>query len=80
MSPWDLLPQETNFQKQVYKVLHGQLALNSTLIQFSPFLGETVLPDLWSKYLDQALVGEMIAGIEYEANEIIKDSFDMIMG
>jgi multiple sugar transport system substrate-binding protein len=84
-SRWDLLPQETDFQMQVYKVLQGELALNSTPIQFTPFLGETALPDLWSKYLDQALVGditfdEMVAGIESEANAIIKDSIDHIMG
>jgi multiple sugar transport system substrate-binding protein len=84
-SYWDLLPQGTDFQKQVYKVLQGELALNTEPLQFTPFLSELTLPDLWDKYLDQALVGditfdEMIAGIESEANVIIKDNIDSIMG
>jgi hypothetical protein len=37
-SYWDLLPQGTDFQKQVYKVLQGELALNTEPLQFTPFL------------------------------------------
>jgi multiple sugar transport system substrate-binding protein len=85
MSQWSLIPQTTDFQKQAYKVLQGELALNTTPLQFNPFLGETTVSSLWGKYLDQALAGtitfdDMIAGIESETNSSIKDGIDRIMG
>lgn len=85
MSQWSLIPQTTDFQKQAYKVLQGELALNTTPLQFNPFIGETTVSSLWSKYLDQALAGtltfdDMIAGIESETNSSIKDGIDRIVG
>lgn len=79
----DLLPQETGFQRQICKVLKAELALNTPPLQFNPYLNDLALPELWNKYLDQALVGdikfdEMIAGIEFEANVMIKDSIDRL--
>lgn len=84
-SQWDMIPQETDFQKQAFKVLQGELGLNTPPIQFNPFIGDTVVGSLWSKYLDQALVGditfeEMIAGIETKSNNSIKEGIDRIMG
>ena len=80
-----LIPQETDFQKQCFKVLEGELALDVEPIQFNPFVGETVVPDSWSKYLDQALTGaisfdELVAGVESEVNLSIKESIERIMG
>lgn len=80
-----LIPQETDFQKQAFKVLQGELALNTPPLQFNPFVGETVVPDSWSKNLDQALRGEltfdeMVANIESEVNASIKDSIERILG
>jgi len=85
MSQWALIPQDTDFQKQAYKVLQGELALNTAPIQFNPFIGELTVSSLWGKYLDQALAGtltfdDMIAGIESETNSAIKDGIDRIMG
>jgi multiple sugar transport system substrate-binding protein len=84
-SQMSMIPQSTEFQQQAYKVLQGELSLNTPPIQFNPFVGETVVPDSWNKNLDQALKGEltfdeMVANIEVEVNTSIKDSIDRIMG
>lgn len=84
-SQWSMIPQETDFQKQAYKVLQGELALNTPPLQFNPFIGETVVSTAYNKYLDQALSGtvtfeEMLVGIETETNAAIKDGIDRIMG
>lgn len=84
-SQWSLIPQETDFQKQAYKVLQGELALNTPPLQFNPFIGETVVSGAWNKYIDQALSGtmsfdEMLSGIENETNTAIKEGIDRIMG
>jgi len=85
MSQWSMIPQTTDFQKQAYKVLQGELTLNTTPLQFNPFIGETTISSLWGKYLDQALAGtltfdDMLKGIESETNSAIKDGVDRIMG
>jgi multiple sugar transport system substrate-binding protein len=80
-SQWPLIPQNTDFQKQAYKVLQGELALATPPIQFNPFVGETVVADAWAKNLDQALNGditfdELVANVEAEVNLSIKDAID----
>lgn len=84
-SQWSLIPQETDFQKQAYKVLEGELALNTTPLQFNPFIGESVVSTLWNTNLDMALGGtitfdDMLAAIEKETNVAIKEGIDRIMG
>ena len=84
-SQLDLIPQETDFQKQAYKVLQDELSLDVAPIQFNPFVGETVVPDSWSKFLDQALTGaitfdELVTNMEAEVNLSISESIDRIMG
>jgi multiple sugar transport system substrate-binding protein len=84
-SQLDMVPRETDFQKQVFKVLEGELALEVTPIQFNPFVGETIVPNTWSKYLDQALTGaitfdELVTGMEDEVNLAIQESIDRLMG
>ena len=80
-----MVPQESDFQKQVYKVLEGELALDTTPMQFNPFVGETVVPNSWSKFLDQALAGditfdELVTSMEEEVNLAIQESIDRLMG
>ena len=79
------MPQETDFQKQVYAVLQDELSLDVDPIQFNPFVGETVVPNSWSKFLDQALTGaitfdELVTSMEDEVNLAISESIDRIMG
>ena len=84
MSQWSMIPQGTDFQKQAYKVLQEELALNTPPLQFNPFIGETVVSNAWSLYLDQALSGtitfdDMLAGIENDTNTAIKEGIDRII-
>ncbi len=81
----EMIPQETDFQKQANKVLQDELALESTPLQFNPFIGESVVSSSWSKNLDQALRGEidfdtMLVNIETEVNTAIKDGIDSMLG
>ncbi len=81
----NLIPQETEFQKQANKVLQGELALNDEAVQFNPFLGETQVPNAFNKYLEIALKGditfdEMLKSVEDEVNAAIKDGISAIMG
>ena len=83
-SQWSMIPQGTDFQKQAYKVLQGELELNTPPLQFNPFIGETVVSNAWNLYLDQALSGtisfdDMLAGIEKDTNTAIKEGIDRIM-
>ncbi len=84
-SQQSMIPQDTDFQKQVYKVLQGELALATPPMQFNPFVGETVVADSWSKNLDIVLKGDgkvetLMANIEAEVNLSIKDAIDRMMG
>jgi multiple sugar transport system substrate-binding protein len=79
------IPQETDFQKQVYAVLQDELALDVDPIQFNPFVGENLVPNSWSKFLDQALKGvitfdELVKNMEDDVNLTILESIDRIMG
>ena len=83
-SQWSMIPQGTDFQKQAYKVLQDELALNTPPLQFNPFIGETVVSNAWNLYLDQALSGtitfdDMLAGIEKDTNTAIREGIDRIM-
>lgn len=84
-SQMSLIPQDTDLQKQAYKVLNGELNLKTSPIQFNPFIGETAVSDSWAKNLDIALKGdttfdEMVVAIETEVNTAIKEGIDRIMG
>jgi len=81
----DLIPQQSEFQKQCNKVLRGELALNTPPLQFNPFLGETQVATAYAKFLEQSLKGqmtfeEMLTKIEEEVNAAIKDGISAIMG
>lgn len=84
-SQLSMIPQETDYQKQCYKVLQGELALATPPLQFNPFLGETQVQAAFAKYLEPALKGtlkfeELLANVESETNQAIKDGIDSIMG
>jgi len=75
-SLYHLMPNTTAFQQQVQSVLMGELALNTPVLQFNPFLEENVVANAWWKYLEQALkhqitFDEMLASIEEEVNDAI---------
>jgi multiple sugar transport system substrate-binding protein len=81
----EMIPQNTDFQKQAYKVLQGELALNDKSVQFNPFLGEAVVATAVSKYMELALKDEitfddMLKSIEDETNSAIQDGISAIMG
>ncbi len=81
----ELIPQEFDFQKQANKVLQGELGLETSPLQFNPFIGEAVVSTSWSKNLDQALRGDitfdaMLANVEAEVNQAIKDGISTMLG
>lgn len=80
-----LVPQETDFQKQCYKILEGELALETPPIQFNPYLGEVEFSNSWKTHLEQALRGnisfdDMIKNIEADVNTAIADNKAAIGG
>jgi multiple sugar transport system substrate-binding protein len=82
-SLYSLMPVEGNSRAQVSKVLQSELDLNTPLLQFNPFLGESTVTDAWEKNLDQALHGfitfdDLLHNVETEVNQAIKEGMDRI--
>jgi len=82
-SLYNLMPNTTPYQKQVQKVLQGELALETPPLQFNPFIGESTVADTFAKYLQPALKGdikfeEMLKKIEDEVNAAIKEGISRI--
>ncbi len=74
-----LVPQETDFQKQCFQILEGELALETPPLQFNPYLGETEFSNSWKMHLEQALrenitFDQMITNIEGDINTAIADN------
>ncbi len=66
------------FQDQVQKVLKAELDLNTTPLQFNPYLNETTVSNSWFQYLQQAVKGDitfdqMLTSIEADVNTAIQD-------
>lgn len=81
----ELMPKETDFQKQCLEILDGELALKTNPLQFNPYLGETEVMNSWKTQLEQALKGgvsfdDMLANIENEINLTISDNQSRISG
>jgi len=79
------LPQDTDYHKQCYNVVQGELALDTPPVQFNPFIGENTFNDSWQKFLDQVLkkqitVDDMVKGIAGEVNTAIREGIDRIAG
>jgi len=84
MSMYELMPNETDYEQQKLRVLQGELALETTPLQFNPFLGETTVADSWNTHLDRAVQGEfsfdeMLTLVEEEINTAIQDGVDRLL-
>jgi len=81
----ELVPQETDFQKQCFEALKNELALETPPLQFNPYLGETEFTNSWKTQLEQALRGtitfdQMLTNIENDVNTAIADNKAVIEG
>ncbi len=81
----ELMPKETDYQKQCLQILDAELALKTPPLQFNPYLGETEVMTSWKTQLEQALKGgitfdDMLASIENEVNLTISDNEARISG
>ena len=77
-SQWALMPNNTPFQKQVQKVLTGELAVNDVTMQYNPFLGENTFYNAWNLHLNEALTGtitfdELCSKVESDVNTAISE-------
>jgi multiple sugar transport system substrate-binding protein len=84
ISMYDLMPNTTEYEQQKLLVLQAELDLNTSPLQFNPFLGETTVADSWNTQLDRALMGEitfdeMVANVESEVNAAIQDGVDRLL-
>ena len=80
-----MIPQETDFQKQAFKVLQDELALNTPPMQFNPYLGGNQIASAWAVYSEQALKNEitfeeMLQKVEDDGNQAIRDGMKNIQG
>jgi multiple sugar transport system substrate-binding protein len=83
-SMYELIPNETEYEQQKLKVLLDELALETSPLQFNPFLGETTVADSWNTHLDRSLQGEftfeeMLTLVENEVNAAIQDGVDRLL-
>lgn len=79
------MPQETDFQKQAYKVVIGELELNSPPMQFNPFVESGAIMDAWNKHLDMALRDQidfdtMLSNVQNDVNLAIQEGIDRLVG
>jgi len=80
-SMYNLIPNETEYEQQKYRVLQAELALETSPLQFNAFLTEGAVHDSWTKNLEQALLGaitfdDCLANVEAEVNAAIQDGID----
>jgi multiple sugar transport system substrate-binding protein len=76
-SQYSAMPN-TGFQAQVQTVLKAELDLNTSPLQFNPYLNETTVSNAWFQYLQQAIKGDisfdqMLTNIETDVNAAISD-------
>lgn len=82
-SQYRLIPSTGAFRQQALKVVQGELDLNTSPLQFNPFLNDFAVYDIWSRNLDQALRGsltfdKLLSSVETEVNQEIKDGIERI--
>lgn len=82
-SMYDLMPAETDFHKQVQRVLQAELALETPPLKFNPFITVGMVYDSWNKNLEQALAGtisfdDCLSNVEAEVNTGIQEGIDRI--
>jgi multiple sugar transport system substrate-binding protein len=83
-SLYDQMPNNTEYEQQKLRVLLDELTLDSSPLQFNPFLGATTVADSWNTQLDRTLNGEItfedaLANVEAEVNAAIQDGVDRII-
>lgn len=81
-SLYELLPNETAYEQQVYNVLQNELALDTPPIQTNPF-APNAFGAAWGRYSSEALMGditfdEMIANMEADINEAIEEGIERL--
>jgi multiple sugar transport system substrate-binding protein len=81
-SLYELLPQGTEYEKQVYRVLQNELALDTLAIQTNPF-APRALNSAWGQFSPQALQGEitfdeMIDSMEQAMNVAIQEGIQRL--
>lgn len=82
-SMYNLMPEDSDFNKQRRRVLQAELDLETPPLQFSPYISETAVADTWPVYLEQALTGalsfdELLAKVEEDINTAIQEGKDRI--
>jgi multiple sugar transport system substrate-binding protein len=80
---YGMMPNETEFQQQVQKVLEGELSLATAPLQFNPYLNETAISNAWLQDLEQAVRGsitfdELLTNLEQDVNAAIQDGIAAI--
>ena len=84
-SLYSQMPQQSDFQKQVQRVLQGELPKSDFILQFNPYIGEETFATSWKKNLEPALKGSIsfdkfVQNIEAEVNTAIADGKRIIGG
>jgi multiple sugar transport system substrate-binding protein len=88
-SQWSMMPTETPFQKQVQKVLQGELKMSDVAVKYNPYINvsETVSRNTFTgsyfKHLEGALKGQitfdqLLANVEKEVNAAIKEGMERL--
>lgn len=82
-SMYDLMPEDTEFNKQRRHCLQAELDLETPPIQFNPYIQETAVYNTWTGYLEQALNGditfdELLASVEADVNTAIEEGMERI--
>lgn len=82
ISLYDLLPNETEYEQQIYTVLQNEIALEPMPIQANPF-APNAFDGALGRYLSAALLGdmtfdEMITSIEEDVDEAIQEGIDRL--
>ena len=84
-SQWNLMPNNTPFQKQVQKVLQGELAVNEVKINYNPFIPEGAFVNAWNTHVQEALTGtitfdELCSRTEKDVNTLIQEGISRLSG
>jgi multiple sugar transport system substrate-binding protein len=83
-SQWELIPNESEFEQQKLRVLLAELELESSPLQFNPFIGEETVATTWNTQMDRALSGELtfdeaLMNVESEVNAAIQDGIERLL-
>jgi multiple sugar transport system substrate-binding protein len=82
ISLYERLPNETEYEQQIYGVLQNEIALDTPAIQTNPF-APGAFGGALGRYISAALLGditfeEMLASIEEDVNEAIQEGIDRL--